>query len=251
MDVHALLHARVVAALTAMQRAGALPAGLDLAAVEVAPPRDPEHGDLASNAGMVLAKSAKMKPRDIAERLAARLRADADIASLEVAGPGFVNIRLRPVFWQGLVATILREGAAFGRATFGGGDLACVEYVSANPTGPMHVGHSRGAAFGDALANLLEFVGFNVTREYYINDAGAQVDRLARSAYLRYREALGEEIGEIPPGLYRESTSSRSARRWQRPTDAGFATPARSAHCRWYAISPSPASCLLVRILPP
>ena len=202
MDVHALLHARVVAALTAMQRDGALPAGLDLAAVEVAPPRDPEHGDLASNAGMVLAKTAKMKPRDIAERLVARLRGDADIASLEVAGPGFVNIRLRPAFWQGLVATILREGAAFGRATFGGGDLACVEYVSANPTGPMHVGHSRGAAFGDALANLLDFVGFNVTREYYINDAGAQVDRLARSAYLRYREALGEAIGEIPAGLY-------------------------------------------------
>ena len=202
MDVHALLHARVVAALTAMQRDGALPAGLDLAAVEVAPPRDPEHGDLASNAGMVLAKTAKMKPRDIAERLVARLRGDADIASLEVAGPGFVNIRLRPVFWQGLVATILREGAAFGRVTFGAGDPACVEYVSANPTGPMHVGHSRGAAFGDALANLLDFVGFNVTREYYINDAGAQVDRLARSAYLRYREALGEEIGEIPAGLY-------------------------------------------------
>ena len=202
MDVHALLHARVVAALTAMQRDGALPAGLDLAAVEVATPRDQQHGDLASNAGMVLAKSAKMKPRDIAERLAARLRADADIASLEVAGPGFVNIRLRPVFWQGLVATILREGAAFGRAAFGGGELACVEYVSANPTGPMHVGHSRGAAFGDALANLLDFVGFNVTREYYINDAGAQVDRLTRSAYLRYREALGEEIGEIPAGLY-------------------------------------------------
>jgi arginyl-tRNA synthetase len=202
MDVHALLHARVVAALTAMQRDGALPTGLDLAAVEVAPPRDQGHGDLASNAGMVLAKAAKMKPRDIAERLAARLRGEADIASLEVAGPGFVNIRLRPAFWQGLVATILREGAGFGRAAFGGGALACVEYVSANPTGPMHVGHSRGAAFGDALANLLAFVGFNVTREYYINDAGAQVDRLARSAYLRYREALGEEIGEIPAGLY-------------------------------------------------
>jgi len=202
MDVHALLHARVVAALTAMQRDGALPAGVDLAAVEVSPPRDPEHGDLASNAGMVLAKAAKMRPRDIAEQLAARLREDGDIASLEVAGPGFVNIRLRPAVWQRLVGTILREGAAFGRATFGGGDLACVEYVSANPTGPMHVGHSRGAAFGDALANLLAFVGFNVTREYYINDAGAQVERLARSAYLRYREALGEALGEIPAGLY-------------------------------------------------
>jgi arginyl-tRNA synthetase len=202
MDVHALLHARVVAALTAMQRDGALPPGVDLAAVEVAPPRDPEHGDLASNAGMVLAKAAKMKPRAIAEQLTARLSEDADIASLEVAGPGFVNIRLRPAFWQALVATILREGAAFGRAAIGGGEAACVEYVSANPTGPMHVGHSRGAAFGDALANLLAFVGFNVTREYYINDAGAQVDRLARSAYLRYREALGEDIGEIPAGLY-------------------------------------------------
>jgi arginyl-tRNA synthetase len=202
MDVHALLHARVVAALTAMQRDGALPPGVDLAAVEVTPPRDQEHGDLASNAGMVLAKAAKMRPRAIAEQLAARLSEDADIASLEVAGPGFVNIRLRPAFWQGLVATILRQGDAFGRAAFGGGEPACVEYVSANPTGPMHVGHSRGAAFGDALANLLAFVGFNVTREYYINDAGAQVDRLARSAYLRYREALGEDIGEIPAGLY-------------------------------------------------
>src|SRR6516164_8147059 len=202
MDVHALLHARVVAALTAMQRDGALPPAVDLAAVEVAPPRDQEHGDLASNAGMVLAKAAKMKPRAIAEQLAARLSDDADIASLEVAGPGFVNIRLRPAFWQGLVATILREGAAFGRAAFGGGEAACVEYVSANPTGPMHVGHCRGAVFGDALANLLAFAGHDVTREYYINDAGAQVDVLARSAYLRYREALGEAIGPIPEGLY-------------------------------------------------
>jgi arginyl-tRNA synthetase len=202
MNVHALLQLRVIAALRAMQRAAWLPQELEFSDVEVSPPRDPTHGDLASNAAMVLARPAKLKPRDIADRLAAELRADPDILSLEVAGPGFLNIRMRPAFWQGLVATILEEGAAYGRAAFGAGEKACVEYVSANPTGPMHVGHGRGAVFGDALANLLAFVGYEVTREYYINDAGAQVDQLARSAYLRYREALGEHIGEIPAGLY-------------------------------------------------
>jgi arginyl-tRNA synthetase len=202
MNVHALLRLRLIDALRAMQRASALPSDLDLAAVEVSPPRDPEHGDLACNAAMVLARPAKMQPRDIAERIAAELRSDPDILSLEVAGPGFLNIRLRPNFWQGLVATILKEGVGYGRSALGAGERICIEYVSANPTGPMHVGHCRGAVFGDALANLLTFVGFQVTREYYLNDAGAQVDQLARSAYLRYREALGEEIGEIPEGLY-------------------------------------------------
>jgi arginyl-tRNA synthetase len=179
-----------------------LPAGLDLANVEVAPPREAAHGDLASNAALVLAKAAKMKPRDIADKLAQKLRRLPDLEAVEVAGAGFLNLRFAPRFWQGVVTAILREGDAFGRVDLGRGARVNVEYVSANPTGPMHVGHCRGAVFGDALANLLEFVGYGVTREYYINDAGAQVDVLARSAYLRYREALGEEIGKIPEGLY-------------------------------------------------
>jgi arginyl-tRNA synthetase len=202
MNVYALVHARIVAALQALQGEGALPAGLDLANVEVAPPRDASHGDLACNAALVLAKAAKMKPRDIADKLAGKLQGNADITSVEVAGPGFLNMSFTPAFWQGVVAAVLKEGANYGRADLGHSERVNVEYVSANPTGPMHVGHCRGAVFGDALANLLEFVGYRVTREYYVNDAGAQVDALARSAYLRYREALGEEIGEIPAGLY-------------------------------------------------
>jgi arginyl-tRNA synthetase len=202
MNVYALVHDRIIAALQALEREGALPAGLDFANVEVAPPREAAHGDLACNAALVLAKAAKAKPRDIAEKLAGKLRGSADVAAVEVAGPGFLNMRFTPAFWQGVVAAILKEGAGYGRADLGRGERVNVEYVSANPTGPMHVGHCRGAVFGDALANLLAFVGYEVTREYYVNDAGAQVDALARSAYLRYREALGEKIGEIPAGLY-------------------------------------------------
>ncbi len=202
MNVYTLVHGRIVAALQALQGDGALPAGLDFANVEVSPPRDASHGDLACNAAMVLAKAAKMKPRDIAEKLAAKLRGSAGLAAVEVAGPGFLNMSFMPAFWQGVVAAILKEGVGYGRADLGHGERVNVEYVSANPTGPMHVGHCRGAVFGDALANLLDFVGYKVTREYYVNDAGAQVDALARSAYLRYREALGENIGEIPAGLY-------------------------------------------------
>ena len=202
MNVHALVHARIVSALEALQREGTLPAGLDLANVEVSPPRDASHGDLASNAALVLARSAKMKPRDIAEKLAEKLKAQPDVEAAEVAGAGFLNLRFAPSFWQAVIAAILKQGAAYGRVDLGRGERMDVEYVSANPTGPMHVGHCRGAVFGDALANLLAFVGYDVTREYYINDAGAQVDALARSAYLRYREALGEDIGEIPAGLY-------------------------------------------------
>ena len=202
MNVYALVHSRILEALKALQAEGALPAGLNFTNVEVAPPRDAAHGDLASNAALVLAKAAKMKPREIAELLARRLQGDADIEKVEVAGPGFVNLGFRPAFWQGVVAAILQAGPAYGQAQAGGGMKVDVEFVSANPTGPMHVGHGRGAVFGDALANLLAFVGYDVTREYYVNDAGAQVDALARSAFLRYREALGEEIGEIPTGLY-------------------------------------------------
>ncbi len=202
MNVHALVHARILLALEALQREGALPEGLDFANVEVSPPREAAHGDLASNAALVLAKQAKMKPRDIADRLAEKMKAVPEVAAVEVAGAGFLNLRFHPSFWHGVVAAVLKDGTSFGRADLGKGERINVEFVSANPTGPMHVGHTRGAVFGDALAKLLQFTGYAVTSEYYINDAGAQVDALARSAYLRYREALGEDIGQIPEGLY-------------------------------------------------
>jgi arginyl-tRNA synthetase len=202
MNVFAHVEDRVAAALEALKQDGVLPADLVVPAVEVETPRDSTHGDLSTNAALVLAKSARMKPRDIAERLKEKLSGDADVAQVEVAGPGFLNLTFTPGFWQGLVRTILEEGADYGRAAIGGGETINVEYVSANPTGPMHVGHCRGAVFGDALCNILEFAGYKVTREYYVNDAGGQVDQLARSVYLRYREALGEDIGEIPAGLY-------------------------------------------------
>lgn len=192
----------IARALEKLVADGALPAELALPKVEVETPRDPEHGDLASNIAMVLAKPARMKPRDIAELLKKKLEGTGDITAVEVAGPGFLNLRLAPAFWQRLVAEINAAGASYGRSDQGKGNRVNVEYVSANPTGPMHVGHCRGAVFGDALANLLEFAGHDVTREYYINDAGGQVDVLARSAHLRYREALGEDIGKIPDGLY-------------------------------------------------
>ncbi|MCO6052036.1 arginine--tRNA ligase [Mesorhizobium sp. RP14(2022)] len=175
---------------------------LDLSRITVEPPRDPSHGDLATNAAMVLAKPVGTAPRALAERIAEALRAEPDVIAVDVAGPGFVNLRLAPSFWQLQLAGILKRGQDFGRSTVGGGRKVNVEYVSANPTGPMHVGHCRGAVVGDSLANLLGFAGFDVTKEYYINDAGVQIDVLGRSVMLRYREALGEEIGEIPSGLY-------------------------------------------------
>jgi arginyl-tRNA synthetase len=202
MNAHAFVQSRIEAALQALEHEGALPPGLNFAASEVAPPRDLAHGELASNAALVLAKPARMRPRDIAEKLAAKLAQQPDIAKVEIAGPGFVNLTFEPGFWHGVVRQILAQGGDYGRSDIGHGERINIEYVSANPTGPMHVGHCRGAVFGDALANLLAFVNYEVTREYYINDAGAQVDALARSAYLRYREALGEEIGDIPAGLY-------------------------------------------------
>ncbi|MCB1519363.1 MAG: arginine--tRNA ligase [Hyphomicrobiaceae bacterium] len=193
----------IAEALEGLRHDGALPPDMVLPPVEVETPRDPSHGDLASNAAMVLARPAKMKPRDIALALKARLEADQDVfAGIEVAGPGFLNLRMKPAFWQQLVREILVAGGDYGRGAVEGASSVNVEYVSANPTGPMHVGHCRNAVLGDALANLLAFAGYDVTREYYINDAGAQVDVLARSAYLRYREALGVDIGEIPEGLY-------------------------------------------------
>jgi arginyl-tRNA synthetase len=176
--------------------------GVDLSRVVVEPTRDPAHGDLATNAALVLSKELKRKPRDLAEEIAARLRENADIAEVDVAGPGFINMRLASEVWPRVLSGVREAGAAYGRSKTGTGRAVNVEYVSANPTGPMHVGHCRGAVFGDALCNLLDFAGQAVTREYYVNDAGAQVDVLARSAFLRYREALGEDIGAIPEGLY-------------------------------------------------
>lgn len=175
---------------------------LDLSRIAVEPPRDPSHGDLATNAAMVLAKSVGENPRALAEKLSKVLAEDADVAAAEVAGPGFVNLRLADGFWQERLSEILDAGTDYGRSTVGGNRKVNVEYVSANPTGPMHVGHCRGAVVGDALANIMAFAGFDVTKEYYINDAGAQIDVLARSVMLRYREALGEQISEIPSGLY-------------------------------------------------
>lgn len=202
MNVFAHVEGLINAALEAMKADGVLPADVDLTGVEADTPRDKAHGDIATNAALVLAKRAKMKPRDIAEKLKERLVSDGNIVKADIAGPGFLNLTFKPEFWHGIVATILKEGSDYGRVNVGGGVKTNVEYVSANPTGPMHVGHCRGAVFGDALARLLEFAGYDVTREYYINDAGGQVDVLARSVFLRYREALGQDIGEIPEGLY-------------------------------------------------
>jgi arginyl-tRNA synthetase len=193
---------RVTAANEALKAKGVLPAGIDLSRITVEPPRDASHGDMATNAAMVLAKDAGKKPRELADALAELLRADPMIEKVDIAGPGFINMTLKPAAWLGALRAAVVAGADYGRSRAGQGRKVNVEYVSANPTGPMHVGHCRGAVFGDALASLLDFSGHDVTREYYINDAGAQVDVLARSAYLRYREALGENIGEIPEGLY-------------------------------------------------
>ena len=194
MNLFAEIRTLVLDTLTDMARAGDLPEGLDMRNVTVEPPRDAAHGDMATNAAMVLAKPAKRKPRDIAEALAGRLSADPRVTSAEVAGPGFLNLRLAAEQWQAVIAATLTQGAQFGRSTMGQGKRVNVEYVSANPTGPLHVGHTRGAVFGDALASLLDFAGYDVTREYYINDGGAQVDVLARSVYLRYLEAHGQEV---------------------------------------------------------
>ncbi|MFC2967502.1 arginine--tRNA ligase [Acidimangrovimonas pyrenivorans] len=201
MNLFSEIRARVLDALNELVSEGVLPEGLDYANVAVEPPRDPAHGDMATNAAMVLAKPARMKPRDIAEALAAKLGDDARIAGAEVAGPGFLNMRLVPDVWHGLVRDVIAAGLDYGKSGMGQGLKVNVEFVSANPTGPMHVGHTRGAVFGDALARLLDVAGYDVTREYYINDGGAQVDVLARSAYERYREANGLSP-EIAEGLY-------------------------------------------------
>lgn len=197
MNLFAEIKELVTGTLDAMAADGVIPAGLDLRNVSVEPPRDPSHGDMATNAAMVLAKPAKMKPRDIA----AQPRGDARLASVEVAGPGFLNLRLVSGQWQRVIPAALSAGTRFGASDLGVGVKVNVEYVSANPTGPLHIGHTRGAVFGDALAELLDFAGYDVTREYYINDGGGQVDTLARSVFERYREACGQ-APQIAEGLY-------------------------------------------------
>ncbi|WP_243395705.1 arginine--tRNA ligase [Sphingomonas oleivorans] len=199
--LYARFAADLAAILDQLEASGDLPAGIDRRNVAVEPPRDPAHGDLATNAAMVLAKPAGTNPRALAALIAPKLGELGHIASAEVAGPGFINVRLVSDTWRDELATILDSAALYGRSNMGQGQRVNVEYVSANPTGPMHMGHCRGAVVGDALASLLEYAGYEVTREYYINDAGGQVDVLARSAHLRYREALGETVS-IPEGLY-------------------------------------------------
>jgi arginyl-tRNA synthetase len=202
MTLYPRFAAHVDAALDALVAAGDIDAAIDRRNVTVEPPRDATHGDLATNAAMVLAKPAKTNPRVLAEKIAAELAKLDDVVGVEIAGPGFINLRLTDDSWRAELAAIAAAGADYGRSTRGAGKSVNIEYVSANPTGPMHMGHCRGAVVGDALAALLEFAGHRVIREYYVNDAGGQVDTLARSAHLRYREALGEDVGPIPEGLY-------------------------------------------------
>ncbi|HEX5536781.1 MAG TPA: arginine--tRNA ligase [Sphingobium sp.] len=202
MTLYVRFAAHMDALLDSLETAGDLPSGIDRKSVTIEPPRDPSHGDLATNAAMVLAKPAGTNPRALAERIAARLETLEEVASVSIAGPGFINMTLTPGTWTAEAEEIARLAGDYGRSNMGSGVTVNVEYVSANPTGPMHMGHCRGAVVGDALATLLEYAGHKVIREYYINDAGGQVDVLARSVHMRYREALGEDVGEIPEGLY-------------------------------------------------
>ena len=202
MTLYVAFAAHLNASLDALEGEGALPRGLDRRGVTVEPPRDVTHGDLSTNAAMVLAKAAGTNPRALAGLLMPKLAAHDDVASVDVAGAGFINLRLTDACWRRELEAISAQGNDYGKSVIGAGTRVNVEYVSANPTGPMHMGHCRGAVVGDALASVLEYAGYSVTREYYVNDAGGQVDTLARSAHLRYREALGEDIGDIPEGFY-------------------------------------------------
>jgi arginyl-tRNA synthetase len=202
MNIFSDFQAQVLKAVATLQAAGEVPPGLDLTKVTAEPPRDQTHGDISTNAAMVLAKSCNLSPRALAEKLVPLLTTASEVEYASIAGPGFINATLKKSVWPRVIEAVLAEKENFGHSRIGAGKKVNVEFVSANPTGPLHVGHCRGAVFGDALAALLKVTGYNVTKEYYINDAGAQVDVLGRSAYLRYREALGEVIGEIPPGLY-------------------------------------------------
>lgn len=237
MDVFKTFAGNLEAVVSGMAAEGVIPADLTTERVTVEPPRDASHGDIATNVAMVLAKPAGMKPRDLADQVAERLRPLDSIDQVEVAGPGFINVKLSSENWMQVLTTIVSAGARYGDSDIGVGRKVNVEYVSANPTGPMHVGHSRGAVFGDALASLLERAGFDVSREYYVNDAGAQVDILARSAHLRYREALGQDIGTIPEGLYPgdylkpvgEALAARDGDKWLAAEEAAWLPVCREA----------------------
>jgi arginyl-tRNA synthetase len=235
MDLFRYFRDVVAAELAALAREGALPGGLDTSRIAIEPPRDPAHGDVSTNAAMVLAKPAGLAPRALAEKLMQRLKQHEVVTGADVAGPGFINLRVADRFWHERLAEILRAGPAYGGSTMGGGAKVNVEYVSVNPTGPLHVGHGRVAVFGDALAALLAKAGYSVCREYYINDAGAQVDTLARSLHLRYREALGETIAAIPEGYYPgdylratgEALAARDGKRWLGRPEAEWLAPLR------------------------
>jgi len=235
MNVFRHFREEIIRSLDRLAAAGRIPAGLDIDRVTVEPPREEGHGDLSTNAAMVLSKAAGMKPRALAELLAEQLRALADVGDVAVAGPGFINLRIKESFWQARIADVLKADTAYGSSTTGAGVRVNVEYVSANPTGPLHLAHARGAVFGDALAALLAKVGFAVTKEYYINDAGAQVDTLARSAYLRYREALGDDFGVIPEGLYPgdylkdvgRALAARDGDKWRGAPESEWLAPVR------------------------
>jgi arginyl-tRNA synthetase len=236
MNLYRYFRDEISGEIAKMAGEGAFPPGLDLSRFVVEPPRDSTHGDLSTNAAMVLAKPAGTNPRALAESLAAKLRVHPDVTEVAVAGPGFLNFRLADHFWHARLADILRAGTSYGDSTIGGGTRVNVEYVSANPTGPLHVGHARGAVFGDVLASLLEKAGHKVVREYYINDGGAQVDLLARSVHLRYREALGENIGTIPDGFYPgdylketgQALAVRDGSRWLGLAESEWLGPVRS-----------------------
>src|SRR5215510_6657494 len=202
MNLFTYFHGEVANALQSLRASGKIAGEMDLTRVTVELPRDPTHGDLSTNAAMVLSKGLGRKPRDLAELIVEALRTHRDVRKVDIAGPGFINLHLAETFWQARIRDILSAEIRYGDSKIGQSRKVNVEYVSANPTGPLHVAHARGAVYGDALASLLEKAGYNVTREYYINDAGTQVDVLARSAYLRYREALGDAIDAIPEGLY-------------------------------------------------
>ncbi len=235
MNLYDFYRDRVAAVVNELVAEGRLPESLDPTKVTVEPPRDPAHGDVTTNAAMVLAKPAGLKPRDLAGDLAERLRGVDHVTAVEIAGPGFINMRLDDGFWYERLAEILKAGPSYGNSTAGGGAAVNVEYVSANPTGPLHVGHGRGAVFGDALASLLAKAGYDVAREYYINDAGGQVDVLARSVHLRYREALGETIPEIPEGLYPgdylvpvgRALADRDGDKWRDAPESEWLSPIR------------------------
>jgi arginyl-tRNA synthetase len=235
MNVFAFFRERIVAELQALVASAALPPGLDFARVSVEPPREASHGDISTNAAMVLAKPAAMNPRALADLLVPRLATLDDVTEVEVAGPGFINLKIADSFWQARIADILAAGDGYGASTAGGGRAVNVEYVSANPTGPLHIAHARGAVVGDALASLLAKAGYKVTREYYINDAGAQVDVLARSTHLRYREALGETIAQIPEGFYPgdylkdvgQALAARDGKKWLGRPEEEWLAPVR------------------------